>query len=242
MGFGRRPPAWCLRERRQQRSGQLDGGWCRPLRGGSAAPTDTGDDIPVDPRLLAGGGERASDVLLTHFDAAALVPVVDGRQPLYVAVERAADIRSALALKREFPKLDMVLVGATEGWLVASDIAAARVPVIAMALNDLPARFEKLAATQSNIGRMKKARVKVAIGMFGGDNQPRYAPQEAGNLVAVGRLAGASGLTWGQAMAAITSVPAEISGMAAKPACSRQVPWVTWSSGTAIRWSYPRHR
>ena len=195
------------------------GGRSRPTMAkgsASATPANTGDDIPVDPRLLAGGGERASDVLLTHFDAAALVPVVDGRQPLYVAVERAADIRSALALKREFPKLDMVLVGATEGWLVAPDIAAARVPVIAMALNDLPAQFEKLAATQSNIGRMKAAGVKVAIGMFGGDNQPRYAPQEAGNLVAVGKLPGASGLTWGEALAAITSIPAEISGMGGK--------------------------
>lgn len=194
------------------------GGKARPAmtKGGAREVADTGDDIPLDPRLGAGGSERGTDVLLTHFDAAALVPVVDGRQPLYVAVERASDIRSALALKREFPKLDMVLVGATEGWLVASDIAAARVPVIAMALNDLPARFEKLAATQSNIGRMKAAGVTVAIGMFGGDNQPRYAPQEAGNLVAVARLPGASGLTWGDALAAITSIPAQISGMGGK--------------------------
>ncbi len=206
-----------LREARDF-GGQADGrGRPATTKSGTAAPiADTGDDIPLDPRLGAGGGERGTDVLLTHFDAAALVPVVDGRQPLYVAVERAADIRSALALKREFPRLDMVLVGATEGWLVARDIAAAHVPVIAMALNDLPARFEKLAATQSNIGRMKAAGVTVAIGMFGGDNQPRYAPQEAGNLVAVARLPGASGLTWGEALAAITSVPAAISGMGGK--------------------------
>jgi imidazolonepropionase-like amidohydrolase len=194
------------------------GGKARPMmtKGGTREVADTGDDIPLDPRLGVGGRERGTDVLLTHFDAAALVPVVDGRQPLYVAVERAADIRSALQLKREFPRLDMVLIGATEGWLVGRDIAAAQVPVIAMALNDLPAQFEKLAATQSNIGRMKAAGVKVAIGMFGGDNQPRYAPQEAGNLVAVGRLPGGTGLTWGEALAAITSVPAEISGMAGK--------------------------
>lgn len=166
--------------------------------------------------LGAGQKARATDVLLSRADATALVPVIEGRQPLYVAVERAADIRSVLALKAEFPKLNLVLVGATEGWLVARDIAAAQVPVIAMALNDLPAKFEKLAATQSNVGRMKAAGVKVAIGMFGGDNQPRYAPQEAGNLVAVARLPGASGLTWGEALAAITSVPAEISGMSGK--------------------------
>jgi imidazolonepropionase-like amidohydrolase len=142
--------------------------------------------------------------------------VIDGRQPLYVGVERASDIRSVLALKSEFPKLDLVLVGATEGWLVAGDIAAAKVPVITMPLRDLPSSFEALAATQSNVGRMKKAGVKVAIGMFNTSNQPRYAPQEAGNLVALGKLPGAAGLTWGEAFAAITSVPAEISGMGGK--------------------------
>jgi len=55
--------------------------------------------------------------------------------------------------------------------------------------------------------------VKVAIGNFSDMNQPRHAPQQAGNLVALTRLPGASGLSWGQALAAITSVPAEISGM-----------------------------
>lgn len=161
-------------------------------------------------------GARSSDAMLTRADALALAPVLDGRQALYVGVERAADIRSVLALKTEFPKLNLVLVGATEGWLVASAIAAAKVPVIAMPLRDLPASFESLAATQSNVGRMKKAGVKVAIGMFGGSNQPRYAPQQAGNLVALNRLPGAVGLTWGEAFAAITSVPAEISGMGGK--------------------------
>ncbi|WP_147457736.1 amidohydrolase family protein, partial [Novosphingobium sp. MD-1] len=65
---------------------------------------------------------------------------------------------------------------------------------------------------QSNVGRMKKAGVKVAIGNFYDGEQPRYAPQYAGNLVGVARVPGATGLTWGEALAAITSVPAEIIG------------------------------
>lgn len=158
------------------------------------------------------GGDRKSDAMLTHADAAALVPVVEGRQKLYVGVERAADIRSVLALKSEFPKLDLVLVGATEGWLVAREIAAAGVPAIVMPMNDLPEQFEDLGATQSNLGRMRAAGVKVAIGTFSGMNQPRYAPQQAGNLVALNRLPGATGISWGAALAAITSIPAEITG------------------------------
>ncbi|SFF90374.1 Imidazolonepropionase [Novosphingobium sp. CF614] len=161
---------------------------------------------------LPAGAARQSDAMLTRVDAMALAGVVDGRQPLYVGVERAADIRAVLALKGEFPKLNLVLVGAAEGWLVAGEIAAAQVPVITMPLRDLPEQFETLAATQSNVGRMKRAGVKVAIGMFTGGNQPRYAPQQAGNLVALGKLPGAAGLSWGDAFAAITSIPAEISG------------------------------
>jgi imidazolonepropionase-like amidohydrolase len=165
---------------------------------------------------LAPGAQRQGDVLLTRVDALALAKVIDGTQPLYVGVERAADIRSVLALKGEFPKLDLVLVGATEGWLVAAEIAAAKVPVITMPMRDLPASFETLAATMSNVGRLKKAGVKVALGLYQGMDQPRNAPQQAGNLVALTKIPGATGLSWGEAFAAITSVPAEISGFAGK--------------------------
>jgi len=175
----------------------------------------TRDDLSIDPRGL-GRGARETDVLLTRFDAAALVPMVSGQQKLYVRVHRASDILAALELTEVFPDLDLVLVGVTEGWMVADAIAAAGVPVIAAAMNDLPASFERLAATQSNIGRMVDAGVVVAIGGYesSGDH-PRSLPQMAGNLVAVARMPRASGLTWGEALAAITSIPAQIAGMAA---------------------------
>lgn len=183
-----------------------------PGSGSSRPDVRTGDDVPVDPRLSGRETDRAGDVLLTRFDAAALVPVVRGEQKLYVAVERASDIRSVLALKDEFPRLDMVLLGVSEGWLVASEIAAAGVPVIADGLDDLPQSFDQLAATQSNVGRMAKAGVKVAINASAAEN-PRRIAQYAGNLVALGKVPGADGLSWGEAFATISSVPASISGL-----------------------------
>jgi imidazolonepropionase-like amidohydrolase len=116
---------------------------------------------------------------------------------------------------REFPKLDLVLVGASEGWRVGPQIAAANVPVIASALNDLPDSFEQLGATQSSIGRMRAAGVKVAIGMINDNDsrQAQYSAQYAGNLVAINKVPGATGLSWDAAFAAITSVPADIIGM-----------------------------
>ncbi|HEU0310989.1 MAG TPA: amidohydrolase, partial [Sphingomicrobium sp.] len=141
-------------------------------------------------------GPRRDDILLTRFDAAALVPVVQGRQLLLVHVERAKDILNVLDLRQEFPGLKIALVGVSEGWLVADRIAASGVWVIASALNDLPSSFEMLAATQSNVGRMRGAGVNVAIGMID-DNDTRYVRnqrQYAGNLVALAKVPGASGV------------------------------------------------
>lgn len=166
-------------------------------------------------RNPASFSDRGKDALLTRADAEALVPVVQGRVPLLVHVERASDIQTMLGLKREMPTLRMVLVGASEGWTVAREIAVAGVPVIASALADLPESFEQLAATQSNIGRMKAAGVLVGIGTINQDEarQARWEKQYAGNLVALGRIPGASGLDWGEAFATITSRPAEALGM-----------------------------
>lgn len=191
--------------------------------GGSRAATYTLFRASLrEARALSGTGTPQTteitvdgEVLLNRFDAEALKPVVAGTQKLYVAVERAADIRSVLALKTEFPRLDMVLVGVSEGWMVANEIAAAGVPVLADPLDALPTGFDQLASTQSNVGRMKDAGVKVGLNAAGMEN-PRRLAQQAGNLVGLAKMPGASGLTWGEAFASISSIPADISGMGGK--------------------------
>ena len=202
-----------LREARQVAGG---GG-----SGGRDAGGRTGDDPRNDP-VVADPNEtrsyearRNQDVLLTRFDAQALVPVIRGRQILLVHAERAADLRQVIALAREFPALKLAIVGADEGWTVARELAAANIPVIASALSSLPGTFESLAATHSNVGRMRAAGVRVAIGTIN-DDEARMAFRArwyAGNLVGLSRLPGAAGLSWGEALAAITSGPAEALGM-----------------------------
>ncbi|HET9509833.1 MAG TPA: amidohydrolase family protein, partial [Sphingomonas sp.] len=124
----------------------------------------------------------------------------------------ASDIRTVLGLTRDYPKLKLVLVGAAEGWMVAREIAAAKVPVLAYALADLPSSFEQVAATESNVGRMTAAGVTVGI-YFDGSGGEHVVRQFAGNLVAITRVPGATGLDWGRAFAAITSRPAEVMGV-----------------------------
>ena len=189
---------------------------------------------PNESRVYSGDARRSQDVLLTRFDAAALVPVLQGRQYLLVHVERASDILQVLGLRQDFPALKIVLVGASEGWMVAEKIALAGIPVIASAVNDLPASFEMIAATQSNVGRMRAAGVKVAIGMID-DNDTRnlfMERQYAGNLVGLQKIPGATGVNWGEALAMITSRPAEAIGMGGEIgslAAGRRADLVIWS-------------
>jgi hypothetical protein len=189
--------------------------------------------------------DRGKDALLTRADAQALVPVVTGQVPLLVHVERASDILVVLELKREVPALKLVLVGANEGWTVARQIAAAKVPVLASALSDLPASFEQLAATQSNIGRMQAAGVTVGIGMINDDEarQARLIKQYAGNLVALTKVPGASGLDWGQAFAddQLEAGRGDGHGRRVMVRCAPAVA-ATWWCGTATRWRSGRRR
>lgn len=166
-----------------------------------------------NPAAFDSGRERES--LVTRLDAAALVPVVEGRQPLVVHVERAQDIRNVLALRSEFPRLKPILLGAREGWLVAAEIAAAKVPVITMPLFDNPNSFEALASTRNNVGRLVRAGVLVGLGITEQDAsfQARNLPNYAGNMVAQAKVPSGVGLTWAEALRSVTSAPAAIFGM-----------------------------
>ncbi|HVF58425.1 MAG TPA: amidohydrolase family protein [Thermoanaerobaculia bacterium] len=142
---------------------------------------------------------------LSRLDLEALVPVVRGELPLVLSVDRASDIRAALALGREH-SLRLILAGVTEGWTVAEEIAAAKVPVLVNPMVNLPARFEALAATLENAARLAKAGVTVAFAT-GDAHNARNIKQGAGNAVSYG-------MTWEDALRAMTLTPARIWGLA----------------------------
>lgn len=142
------------------------------------------------------------DLSMSRLDLEAMVPVVQGRLPLVLAVDRAPDILNALALAKEF-KLRLILSGAAEGWMVADAIRGAGVPVIMNPLTDIPG-YDNLAATLENAARLQKAGVTVAFATFDAHNA-RNLRFLAGNAVA-------NGMPYDAALAAITSVPARIWG------------------------------
>ncbi len=141
---------------------------------------------------------------LPRLDLEALLPVARGEQPLVVLVNRASDIEQVLELARRM-KLRLILAGAAEGWEVAGEIAAARVPVLLDPLANLPESFEEMGATLENAARLARAGVTLAF-LTGDSHNSRNLRQAAGNAVAYG-------LPWDAALAAMTVNPARIWGL-----------------------------
>ena len=148
-------------------------------------------------------GDRR-DYSLSRLDLEALAPVASGELPLVVTVNRASDIVAVLRLAGELG-LRLILAGVAEGWEVAREIAAAGVPVLVEPLDNLPESFEQLGATLENAARLRAAGVRVAF-MNGDAHNARNVRQSAGNAVA-------NGMSWHDALAALTTVPASIWGI-----------------------------
>ena len=147
----------------------------------------------------------------SRLDLQAMIPVVEGKLPLLISVDRASDIDAAMRLAREYDVKLMISSGA-EAWMIADKLAAARIPVLTGAMNNIPAGFAALGQRQENAGLLRKAGVQVAlIGNEGGGDEEafnvRNLKQEAGNAVSYG-------MTWDDALRAVTLAPAEFFGAA----------------------------
>ena len=147
----------------------------------------------------------------SRLDLQAMIPVVEGKLPLLISVDRASDIDAAMRLAREYNVKLMISSGA-EAWMIADKLATARIPVFTGAMNNIPAGFAALGQRQENAGLLRKAGVQVAlIGNAGGGDEEafnvRNLKQEAGNAVSYG-------MTWDDALRAVTLAPAQFFGAA----------------------------
>jgi len=173
-------------------------------------------------------------------DLAALGPVLRGELPLIVIANRRSDIETALRIGREY-HLKLILAGAAEGWLSASAIARANVPVLVRPLDNVPS-YDALGVRYENAALLARAGVKVAL-LETDTHNSRNLRQQAGNAVA-------NGMTWDQALRAVTLSPAEIFGVADRYgsiALGKVADVVVWSGdpfefATAVEHVYIRGR
>jgi imidazolonepropionase-like amidohydrolase len=137
-------------------------------------------------------------------DLAALLPVLRGELPLIAVANRRSDIEAALKLARDY-KLKLIVFGGAEGWLIPEEIARAGVPVLVEPLDNIPT-YDALGIRYGNAGLLAKAGVRLGLVDLDTHNS-RDLRQQAGNAVSYG-------MTWEQALRAVTLAPAEIFGVA----------------------------
>jgi imidazolonepropionase-like amidohydrolase len=147
----------------------------------------------------------------SRLDLQAMIPVIEGRLPLVVTVDRESDIDATMRLAREY-NVKLIIAGGAEAWMMADKLAGAKIPVLTGAMNNIPAGFAALGQRQENAALLRKAGVQVAlIGNAGGGDEEafnvRNLKQEAGNAVAYG-------MTWDDALRAVTLAPAQVFGVA----------------------------
>ncbi|HWR95896.1 MAG TPA: amidohydrolase family protein [Arenimonas sp.] len=151
---------------------------------------------PGDDRLLTGQGRNALNQAMAS-------------QRFLVSVHREADIRQVLKLAQKYA-IRIALVGATEAWRAADQLAAAKVPVFIDAMEELPSSFEQIGSTLENAARLQRAGVSVSfINGNDGTHNARKIRQIAGNAVS-------HGLPWEAGLAGITSAPAKALGVDAQ--------------------------
>jgi imidazolonepropionase-like amidohydrolase len=153
---------------------------------------------------LAAGEQR----LLTPAGRRVLARFVAEHRPFLFEVDRAADIRTAVAFAAR-EKLTAVIVGGAEAWRVAPLLAGAHIAVIINPFEDLPESFDQVGATLQNAARLQAAGVSFAFTLHGSPHDVRKLRQAAGVAVA-------HGLPWEAGLAAITSTPAQLFGASAE--------------------------
>ena len=134
----------------------------------------------------------------------ALLPVLHGTLPAFAIANRESDIASALRLAREF-NLKLVILGGTEAWKIAADLGRAKVPVAVYPLTNLPS-FDGPGARSDNAALLAAAGVSVIVveAETGGPRDLRFA---AGFAIR-------NGLSWDDALKAVTLAPAMAFGVA----------------------------
>lgn len=140
----------------------------------------------------------------SHHDLEVLLAVQQRKMPVVVSVDRQSDIAAVLKLAEQY-KLRLVLKGATEAWMLADELAKAKVPVMLSTKANLPSSFDQVHVVDDAATRLAKAGVPLIISPLEDASSARTLRQLAG-------LGVAHGLTWEQAFAAITTTPAQVFG------------------------------
>ncbi len=138
----------------------------------------------------------------------AMIPVFAGERPVFVHANDARQIKAALQLAAQY-QLKITIVGGTDSWRVADELAARQVPVVFQAPFGIPERDDEAVDTAyATPAKLQQAGVNVALSIG--------SYWDSRNLAFGAGQAAAFGLTPEQALAAVTINAAKIAGVADK--------------------------
>lgn len=139
-------------------------------------------------------------------------------------VDRAGDIVKTIAFAKRYG-IKPVIAGGAEAWVVADELAEAKVPVIIDALANLPNTFDQIGSRLDNAALLNKAGVKLTFTQYSESHNARKLRQTAGNAVA-------HGMPKEAAITALTADAADIFGLGAtrgRIAAGQAADLVLWS-------------
>lgn len=132
--------------------------------------------------------------------------VLNGTKNMYVHVEGAKAIIEAIQFFKQYPRVKMVLVDATDAWQVKDLIKEKNIPVVITNIHRLPRHnHSDVDQPYKTAVQLMKAGILVAIGHNGS--------WETRNLMFNAGTTAAYGLTKEEALQCITSNPARIMGV-----------------------------
>src|SRR5688572_10260412 len=139
----------------------------------------------------------------------AMMPIFEGKLPLFVHASTLAQMEAALAWAKE-AQLKIVLVGGSDAWRLAPQLKETDTPVIIGLTTALPRlRDDAYDTSFANPARLHEAGVRFCIATNGRGSE---APHER-NLPYEASMAAAFGLPRDEALKAVTLYPAQITGV-----------------------------
>ena len=137
-------------------------------------------------------------------DVAPLVAALQGEIPLVVRASGAGDIEMALDLQAEYG-FRMIIDGGAEAWMVAEALDRQDVPVMIRALENRPTQFDRLGTRYDTPAVLERAGVDVIL-TTRTSHSAGQLPHQAGNAVRYG-------MSWDEALRAVTLHPAQAFGL-----------------------------
>ena len=130
-------------------------------------------------------------------DLLAIKRVLNNEIPLVISINRASDIITMIDFAKN-QNIKLVIMGASEGWMVAKQLAESKIPVILEPINNLPTSFDRLGSRLENAALLNNAGVKILISYDEWETHNAYLSRQGAGIAV------SYGLPWYEAINALT--------------------------------------